>query len=291
MRARAAFMAAADKDEVVAQALGITAEDLQTARDEGKNVRDLVNELELDPATVREDLKAAHEAALQQAVDDGVITQEQADLLADNPRPAQAARPGLRGRAIRAYHHEGVQRGKELMDGALAEALGISVEELQAAREEALPAAVERAVDEELISEERAELMLARAALAKAIDPEDALAQVLGITAEELQAAHDEGKTLREIARDLAEELDLDLATLRENMMAAREESIQQAVEDGAITPEQAELLLNGPDFGSRGFPGPGGSGGFRPSGSARSSGGFSPFQNGVNFPAPTGRA
>ena len=57
-------------------------------------------------------------------------------------------------------------RGRARFTIALAEALGIPVEELQAARQEALEATLVQAVEEGLLPEERAEIMLARAALA-----------------------------------------------------------------------------------------------------------------------------
>jgi ribosomal protein S20 len=208
--------------EALAEALGIPVEDLKAARLE------------------------ALEAALDQAVAEGIITQQQADLLADNPRPARPVRPGLRGMAYRVFNDRGIHRVREIWDAALADALGLSVEELQAARQEALETTLEQAVEEGVLSEERAEIMLARAALAATLDPDAILAQVLGITTDDLQAARDEGKTLAE----LVEELGLDPATIRDNMVATREQVIQQAVGDGVITPEQAELLQNRPVFG-----------------------------------------
>lgn len=174
-------------------------------------------------------------------------------------------------------------KGRALFIEALAEALGIPVEDLKAARQEALKAALDQAVAEGLISEERAEIMRARATVVATLEKDEVLAQALGITAEELQAAREEGQTIR----DLAAELGLDPATVRENLKAAHEAALQQAVADGIITQEQAELLQNRPVFGFRG-PGRGRFGGNRPFAAPGVNGGPGSTQDGVNFPVST---
>lgn len=133
-----------------------------------------------------------------------------------------------------------LHRGREIMDAALAEELGISVEELQNARQEARISALEQAAEEGLISEERAELMIAHLALAGTIDRGELVAEALGLTLEELEAARAEDLTLR----DLIFEQDLTPAEFRENLKMAYEGAIEQAVIDGVITQRQADLLL-----------------------------------------------
>jgi hypothetical protein len=59
----------------------MTVEELQAARDAGTSMTDILTEQGLTAAEYRTALQAAYEAAIQQAVDDGVITQEQADLV------------------------------------------------------------------------------------------------------------------------------------------------------------------------------------------------------------------
>jgi hypothetical protein len=148
----------------------------------------------------------------------------------------------------------------------LAEALGITVEELQAAQEQAHAAAIQQAVDEGLITQEEADQMTARMQLRSYLDPEALMAKALGITEQELQAARDEGKPIAV----LIYELGLDPATVRTQMQTAREEAIQQAVTDGVITQEQADQILAGPAFG-----GPGGFGGPHRGGGFGGPGGF----------------
>jgi len=131
----------------------------------------------------------------------------------------------------------------ELMDAALAGELNITVDELVAARQAARLTVIQQAAGEGLISEERAELMLAQAALQGYLDRDELIAQVLNITVAELQAARAEGKNIRQIAVELG----LDGPTVRENIKAVRETTILQAAADGVIIDDQAELLLNAP--------------------------------------------
>lgn len=152
-------------------------------------------------------------------------------------------------------------------DSLLAEALGISVEELQAAREQADAVALQQAVEQGLISQEQADLMAARRQLVNYLDQDVLLAQALGISTEELQAALDEGKP----PVVLAWEQGLDPAALRANLQTAHAEAMQQAVADGVITQEQADQLQNRQKVGPRGGP----RGGFGFPGGRMHGGGF----------------
>ena len=94
----------------------------------------------------------------------------------------------------------------------------------------------------------------------------EAIAEALGLTAEELSTQLWGGKTLVE----LAEQAGLDLQALRDAATAAQmeamRESIQQAVEDGNMSQAQADWLLEGLDngyWGGHSFGGFGGRGHF----------------------------
>ncbi len=136
---------------------------------------------------------------------------------------------------FRLGHFRGHRGGDN--DEALAEALGISVEELQAARQEAAAQRIEEAVAEGLITREDANTLLAMQALKSTIDKEAILADILDMSVEELQAAREDG-SLRDILSNIAP------ADLQESMQAAVEAAIAQAVEDNVITQEQADLVL-----------------------------------------------
>ena len=78
----------------------------------------------------------------------------------------------------------------------------------------------------------------------------EAAAEALGMTADELKTQLWGGKTLA----DLAEEKGIDLADVQAAVEAAQEtamrENIAQAVEDGTITQEHADWLLEGLEKG-----------------------------------------
>lgn len=117
-------------DEALAEALGITVEELQAAQEE------------------------AQAAALAQAVADGLITQEQADQMAE-----------VGGRFMRGGHF-----GAFGDDEFLAEALGISVEALTAAKEEVRAAQLEQLVADGVLTQEQVDMMAARQAVQSHLD-------------------------------------------------------------------------------------------------------------------------
>lgn len=115
-------------DEALAAALGITVDDLQAA------------------------YETARAAALQQAVEEGLLTQEQADELLSHEHFGHSGR------------HGSVFGGID-MDALLADAMGISVEELEAAQAEAYTAVINAAVNAGEITQEEADVLLARHAI------------------------------------------------------------------------------------------------------------------------------
>ena len=141
----------------------------------------------------------------------------------------------------------------------LAAALGISVEELQAAQAKAQAARIAQAVEDGYLTQDQANLMLAMQALRGVVDHEALMAQALGITVEELQAAHDDG-TLRDLLDNITP------ADLQAKVQAAYTAAVQQAVTDNVITQEQADLVLaqaaDGMGFGFGGMRGGHGRGG-----------------------------
>jgi hypothetical protein len=82
----------------LAEALGITLEELEAANEDGLHIWDLVEERELDVATVQQAVEAARAAAIEAAVDQGLITQEQADEWGTRPGGPGFGGPGHHGR-------------------------------------------------------------------------------------------------------------------------------------------------------------------------------------------------
>jgi hypothetical protein len=175
----------------LADALGITLEELQVAE------------------------QSAYEAGVQQALDQGLITQAQADALLE--------RSGPFGRMPRGFP------GTEDIDheALLANALGITVDQLQSARLEAKDAALEQAVADGRITQEQADLMKAQQAFRTYLDQQG----------------------------------------FQDRLRALYEDALQQAVQAGVLTQAQADAILSNQDamggFDHHKFGGMGGMRGF----------------------------
>lgn len=215
-----------DHQALLAEALGISVDRLTAAHD------------------------AVRDALLAEAVANGDITQEQADRMQSGEGFGHRGftGPGFGGRGF-GHHGDGVD-----LQALLAEELGISGEALEAARQEAHAAALAQAVADGDITQEQADLMQARRAVAGYLDHAAILAQALGISVEELVAAREAGTSLRE----LIAERGLDRAELQAAMQSAYAAALERAVAEGVITTEQAERLQSD---GGRGFGRPGGRG------------------------------
>lgn len=184
-------------DTYLAEALGITADELQAAE------------------------QTAYEAAIDQALEQGLITQAQADALKE-----QAGTTGhFGGRGLKGIF--GLTGDTTIdQDALLADALGITVDELAAARTKAQDLALAAAVEDGRITQEQADQIKAEQALRTYMDEQGFQDQV---------------------------------RTLYENL-------VKQAVQAGVITQEQADTILSnletngafGPHGGMFGFGGRG---------------------------------
>jgi hypothetical protein len=162
-------------DEYLAQALGVSADELEAAK------------------------QTAYQAALDQALAEGMITQAQADAIQERSNAAGR----LSSRYLRGFTSSD---GSSIdVDALLADALGVTADELSAARTEARSLALAAAVEAGTITQEQADQQQAEQALKTYLDEQGYQAQV---------------------------------RTLYENL-------IQQAVQAGVITQEQADTLLS----------------------------------------------
>jgi polyhydroxyalkanoate synthesis regulator phasin len=202
----------------------------------------------------------------------------------------QAAAPTQSGVAG-ALLHDGIGRGPGgAADEYLAEALGITTDELSAAYEEASAVAIAQAVEKGLITQAQADAMTASGKAfpfggrgggwlaEQGIDFDALLAKALGITTDELQAARQQAEQARldqavtdgKITQEQADLMQGQQAlftdqTFIDAMKSAFEAAVQDAVSRGVITQDQADLILEqsangvgGHGMGLPGLDGPG---------------------------------
>ena len=162
------------------------------------------------------------------------------------------------------------QSGQRLPD--IAEAQGVEMADVQAAAKAAAQKVIDAAVADGTLTQEQADMMLqfkgGFGGPGKMGGPppqleglkeatEAAVAETLGMTVEELQAAHEAGQTMP----DIAKEKDVHVADIQAAAETAKQGFIEQAVADGTLTQEQADFMLE--HKGGPGGPGgPGGRGG-----------------------------
>jgi hypothetical protein len=130
---------------------------------------------------------------------------------------------------------------RERMRENLAQSLGISPEALDDARWTAFVAALDDAVEESYLAQQQADRLVAQALIRQMTTRDELIAAGLGITAGEWQAAREDGKTVRQ----LVDELGLDATTIGQNLASFLEELIQQAADDGLISDQQAQRILD----------------------------------------------
>ena len=162
---------------------------------------------------------------------------------------------------------------------ALAEALGITTDELTSAYQKAVQAAVQEGVEKGLITQAQADAILNGNGrfggrgmmglgwlLQNGVDLEAHLAEALGISVDDLQAAYVKAAEIRleqavADGRITEEEAELMRArhalfnneAFQNSMQAAFENAVKDAVANGVITQQQADLLLQQGGFGMRG--------------------------------------
>ena len=239
----------------------------------------LANALDIDVETLEAARETARVNGIEQALAGGLITEAQAELLLENAF-------SFRFHRGHGFHEFGGEIDREAL---LADALNISVEALREAQQEAHEAALNEMVDAGYLTEEQLGLMAAQQALKEAIDHNELLAEVLGVSLAELE----EARGNRESMAALIEDSGLSFSKLAENMRAAYEAEVEEAVENGVITAEEAEALQEARAarglFGGYGHRGRGFGGGFPGRGMPGGNGAFQSFGQPFGAPASNG--
>jgi uncharacterized membrane protein len=183
--------------QALADALGMTVDELKAAMADGQTPCDIIEAKGLDATEVWQAVESARQDMLQQAVDDGLLTQQQADRISErmadfdaNEWYAEGGGPGFFGR----------MQGPPFFGPQ-----GPGSEEAQAHQEQM----------------------------------HQALADALGMTVDELKAAMADGQT----PCDIIEAKGLDATEVQEALESARQDMLQQLVEDGLLTQQQADRI------------------------------------------------
>ena len=196
----------------------------------------------------------------------GVIAYRTASAQEPTPTTPSAAAPFFKGLA-----HGGLGKGVGggFTNEDLANALGITVDELNTAYQTANDAALDQAVQAGLITQAQADELRARGTAfpfggrwggwlsQNGIDYEALLADALGVTVDELQAAYAQAYSARidqAVADGRLTQEQADLLkgqyvlyaneNFQSSMQSAFEAAVNQAVADGVITQAQADQIL-----------------------------------------------
>jgi polyhydroxyalkanoate synthesis regulator phasin len=137
----------------------------------------------------------------------------------------------------------------ELYQQALADKLGVTVDELQAAQEDARNQVIDDAVASGRITEDQADRlrnaepgdlrhgfgMRVRHAIGNALEK---AADILGLTTDEVRQGFADGKTLNDMAAEQG------VTDLESQLVSQLTADIQAKVDDGTITQDQADRML-----------------------------------------------
>jgi uncharacterized protein (DUF433 family) len=176
--------------EVVAGALEMTVDELRDALADGQTIADLAEAKGVALEDIADAMVAAQTEHLQQAVEDGRLTQEEADA-----KLAEMEADILERLESGEFAGPGGPGGPGMPGGPRGEHFGASL---------------------------------------------DVVAEALGMTVDELRDALADGQTIA----DLAEAKGVALEDVAAALVAAETEHLQQAVEDGRLTQEEADAKL-----------------------------------------------
>lgn len=261
--------------KALAEALGITAEDLQTRLTAGEKMFDIAKSKGWTLQDFQSKMPDIMSKALDLAVADGKITKEQADLMrqrqqdwskggnkmgagdgvmSDYITKALAEAIGMKVEDIQAR----LKAGEKMLD--IAKSKGWTLQDFQTKMPDIMSKALDLAVADGKITKEQADLMRQRqqnrsngdwgkrgkqGSMLGGTGPmhdfmEQAMAQVLGITPEDLSKRLSGGEKPAKIAQDKG----INLQDFRTKLADAATQLINQAVKDSKLTQTQADWFL-----------------------------------------------
>lgn len=195
-----------------------------------------LSELGLGEAEYEAAREEVRVAVIEEAAAGGWLSEDEAAALLESGRSLRLGR---------GWYYDNIF-DKQAM---LAEALGVSVADLEAAKQAAEERHLaERVADGRLSETEAADRLTVRA-FKESLDSDALLAQALNISV----AALNEARAANTHYDDLLAELDIDHEAARAAQAAVMADAVQAAVDAGTLTTEQAELMESGACNGRHG--------------------------------------
>jgi len=266
-------------NKAIADALGMSVKDLNAAIKSGKTIAQLAQEKGVSLDTLTSAVTAKRAQALQKNVQDGKMTQAQADAALTAfksgvtqwfqtgkvPESWKVARTIKQDSEVIAQElgmtpqelAAAVKSGKTIAQ--LAQEKGVSLDTLTSAVTAKRAQTLQKDVQDGKMTQAQADKALSTlkgnitqwfntGKLPSGLTPKqqlnqitDDVAQRLGMTADELKQALKDGKTIAQ----LAQEKGISLDSLTKALSAQRTAKIQQALKDGKITQDQASKMLD----------------------------------------------
>lgn len=234
--------------EQIAEQFGLTFGQIREALAGGKTIAELAEEEGVDLDEVAQAVKSELAERTQQAVEDGKLTQEQADEMLselEQNLPKWLEGEGLPGPMM---DRRGGRMGMDLEDclPALAEKLGMPLEDLQAALDEgkSIPEIAEEQGVEmgRPFSGPGERMPRFEGWRPKGMPTLAPLAEALGMTPEALQGALADGQTIAE----LAESNKVELSKVAETLAGPFADRLAGAVESGKLAQADTDEMLAG---------------------------------------------
>jgi uncharacterized protein YidB (DUF937 family) len=241
---------------LVAEKLGLTADQLQQRIKDGETLPEIARSKGFDLTAFEAMMKDTRQKALTQAVTDGVITQDQADRLAEG----FAEKDGLQKTRLDALAEglgmsaadlqQRIYNGDRLVD--IAAEKGLDTEALKALVQSVREKMVDQAVADGKITQERADRLKKRIENAPALREAglESLASDLGMTSDELTQSLRGGQKLRDIAADKG----VSVESFKEMLKNAADNAVDAAVTRGILTQVQADKIKEKIDSGANLF-------------------------------------
>jgi uncharacterized protein YidB (DUF937 family) len=240
--------------ELLADQLSLTVEELHQKRDDGETLRQIAQAKGMDAAEFETLMRDTRSQAVEQALAEGIITQEQADKFNENSADRTERRDARLQTLAEGLSMDGAELQERLYNGEnlkdIAAEKGLDDEQFRQLMQNTRIQMIDLAVVNGTLTQERADKMKEKINYAPTLlaTTRDGIAEGLGMTPDELKSSLDSGKKLK----DIASEQGLSKDQFKTLIQDARSQAIDQAVSDGVVTQEQGDKIREKMEQGSR---------------------------------------